>query len=220
MDYFNIYLENLPSVTYFLVCCIPTLSYFASVKLYSLYHEETKKPNIDSINYCNKLISKIVPVNTFIVFPLFNSNNELERLNLYYIITGVLLVDTLEYMIHYFYHYKPNIYLKLHKEHHSSSIMSPKHAFLNNDIAATKDSVLIFLSMFLLKFSFFEYVSVTSLSIISTVCDHTNTQPEKFHYIHHHVNKNKNFQQPFFTFWDHIFGTYYPNSKLKIPFVP
>ena len=27
-------------------------------------------------------------------------------------------------------------------------------------------------------------------------------------------------KQPYFTFWDHIFGTYYKGTNLKIPFVP
>lgn len=220
MDYFNTYVENLPDLYNCGICLIPTISYFISVEVYSFFHNKILEPKKEDIYYCNRLISTIIPANLFLIFPTFNEYNNIETLKFYNIIFGMIVIDTLQYFCHYIYHINPRLFSKLHSEHHSSKIINPRHAFLNNNIAAVEDSLLIFLTLLLLNISFMEYIIISSLSIISTVCDHVNTNPRKFHYIHHHVNKKKNLQQPFFTFWDHIFGTYYSNSNMKIPFIP
>ena len=104
--------------------------------------------------------------------------------------------------------------------HHRPVPMTPQTSFTNHDRESAMISPFILLVYTLSPLSYQDYIIVTALSFVATVSDHTVTSKKKFHYIHHHVNKNKNLQQPFFTFWDHIFGTYHKDTELKIPFKP
>lgn len=219
MNYFNIYLENLPDVCNFSLCLLPTISYFASVYFYSMFQKENDK-DIDtlSIKRSNKHMISVSLSNIFFSYPLFSYFSNNEELTFYNIIIGMLIMDTCQYFCHYIYH-NSSLYI-LHKEHHKIKSITPNTSFSHGDLAVIEDSLLVVFFLILFNLSFIEFVIITSLSIVSNVSDHTNTSKNKFHYIHHHVNINKNLQAPFFTFWDHILGTYHPNTEIKIPFFP
>jgi len=215
------YLEYLPSVKHILISCIPTVCYFVSCSFYELFIE---KPKLNMKDYYtnsskNMVLSSIT--NIFLVYPLFiYFDKTLDTVSPMCIIGGCLMVDTIEYMWHYLLHYKFSLYNKFHHIHHKATPIHPRTSFYNSDYEVFMTSATLLLSFLVLPYSYYDYIVITSLSYVSTVCDHTNTSKNKFHILHHNNNKNKNLQQPFFTFWDHIFGTYNKNSELKIPFVP
>jgi sterol desaturase/sphingolipid hydroxylase (fatty acid hydroxylase superfamily) len=201
----------------FVLSILPMVSYRLAVPFYRQF-ESQRSNDISKINISNKLITTSSLANLFIIFNLYNYVwEDLRRIEFKYIIYGMLITDTLEYFTHRIYHLQP-LYKKFHKVHHSQEI-SVDVSFLNSELEATMTSILLFLSYFLV-ISYYEYIIVTTLSMISTAADHTYTSHTKFHYIHHHVNRNYNFQQPFFTFWDHLLGTYHPQTTTKIPFLP
>ena len=64
-------------------------------------------------------------------------------------------------------------------------------------------------------FSQMEFVMVNLLGTFKTVLDHTwFGDKERFHWVHHEVDIQKNFEQPWTDIYDRIFGTkYYPKAK-------
>ena len=151
-------------------------------------------------------------------FDYFNINNDEVKINK--LLFGIFLIDTIEYWYHYIIHNSKFLYTMNHLTHHQSYPVHPSVSFYNSNMEVLTLSPIIFCSFVYFDFSFLEYIIVTSLAYISTSCDHTYTSPNKFHILHHNGNKNKNFQQPFLTYWDHIMGTYNPKSEFKIPFYP
>ena len=220
MDYFNIYLENLPNFFYGLVCTIPTITYFASVKFYLQFHKKDKLPDKKYIKSSTKNMISSSFANIFISYPLFSYFSDIESISLFMIVAGCLLIDTIEYWYHYLFHFNNFLYNRLHCVHHSPFPLDPRVSFANDDLEVLITSPVILILMVLIKFSLLEYITVTSLAFSATVCDHTFTSPNKFHVLHHCGDKKTNLQQPFFTFWDHINGTYNKKTLLKIPFVP
>ena len=216
-DYYSL----LPDITNILVSFIPTISYFTSIKFYeTFFHKGTRLPDKKYIDDSSKNMISSTPANIFLTFPIFNYFNDIEGLSFFNILLGIFIVDTLEYFFHYLLHKNSFFYSLMHNVHHKPVPLHPRTSFSNHDLEVLMTSPVILVSLVFFNLSFHEYILVTALSFSATVCDHTDTSRRKFHYIHHHVNKNTNFQQPFFTFWDHLFGTYYPGTELKIPFVP
>ena len=77
---------------------------------------------------------------------------------------------------------------------------------------------LYFVFIFLCKYSLLEFNIVNSIAYVATVLQHTdlNTFHSNYHRVHHEKNVNCNYQQPFFTYWDRLFGTYVdPNLYFK-----
>lgn len=220
MYFIHDYCSLLPDLNNFILSFIPSITYFISAKFYSHFHKEIKSPADESISNSTKNMISTVPGNIFIVYPLFNYFSSIEGIYFMNIILSVFIIDTVEYFCHYLYHRISFFYNNIHNVHHKPVTVSPLTSFTNHDREALLTSSIILLFLVYSALTFYEYIIAVCLSFSSTVCDHTSTSKKKFHYIHHHVNKNKNFQQPFFTYWDHIFGTYYKGSELKIPFVP
>lgn len=220
MDYFNIYLENLPNLFYGLVCTIPTITYFASVKFYLRFHKKDKLPEKKYIENSTKNMISSSLANIFISYPLFSYFSEIEYCSIISIILGCLVIDTIEYWYHYLFHVNNFLYNNFHSIHHSPYPLHPKVSFSNSDTEASVTGLIILSCLVYIKITFIEYIVITSLAFSATVCDHTFTSPNKFHILHHNGDKKTNLQQPFFTFWDHITGTYNKKTLLKIPFVP
>ena len=219
MDFVNDYYSLLPDLNNILLSFVPTVSYFISVKIYSYFHQG-KIADSEYIYSSSKNIIASTPANIFAAYPLFNYFSYIEGIAILNIFIGIFIIDTMEYFYHYFLHRIPFLYNNAHNGHHKPTPMAPGTSFTNYDSEIAMTSPFILFAYVFSPLSFEEYIIVTALSFAATVSDHTVTSKKKYHYIHHHVNKNKNFQQPFFTFWDHIFGTYYKDSELKIPFVP
>ena len=221
MVFIDNYYSLLPDFSNILLSCIPTVSYFISVSFYkTFFHKEKRVPEKKYIESSSKNMISSTPVNIFLSYPLFNYFSTVNTITAHNLLLGIFLVDTLEYFFHYFLHQNTFFYNKIHNVHHKPYPVTPETSFANHDGEILMTSPIILLTMVFMKLSFIEYIIVTSLSFVATVSDHTVTSGRKFHYIHHHVNKHKNLQQPFFTYWDHLFGTYYQYTELKIPFKP
>lgn len=221
MDLVYDYFSLLPDLNNVLLSFVPTVSYFVSVKFYSYFHQGKKEALSENIDSSSKNMIASTPANIFLAYPLFNYFSYIEGISFLNIMIGIFIIDTMEYFFHYFLHENKTLYNKLHNVHHRPVPMTPQTSFTNHDGEIFMTSPFILFVYVFSPLSFQEYIIVTALSFSATVSDHTVTSSnKKYHYIHHHVNKNKNFQQPFFTYWDHIFGTYYEGSDLKIPFVP
>jgi len=134
-----------------------------------------------------------------------------DVLRWYYILIGIWWVDTIEYATHYAMHKIPFLYQKFHKEHHRLNNTYSYGALYNNNFEATLTSGMMVVGFYLLGISFPEFIIVTSLANIATVLDHSSeflTYKKGFHHLHHSKFQRSNYQQPFFTYYDRIFGTY------------
>lgn len=202
---------------------IPTVAYFVSCMFYNQFQLQNKK-NITLhtkshiINSSNNAIIETF-VNIFVIHPLMIHYNDEHMIRYWYICLGMIIIDTIEYFVHYLFHYNSVLY-NIHKLHHRPSAIQPYIALSNHNHEIIITVPMIILCFLYFRFTYIEYIIVITLGTIATVCDHTYTSPNKFHIIHHTQNKNTNFQQPFFTYWDVIFSTYNKKSKLKIPFIP
>ena len=214
------YYDLLPDLKNTFLSFVPTITYFISVKFYkTFFHSAEKISNKKYIQSSSKNMIASTPANIFLSYPLFNYFSVIEGITLYNIAYGIFLIDTMEYFFHYFLH-KSRFLYNFHNVHHKPVPIAPETSFTNHDTEIALTSPIILFVYVFSGLSFIEYIIVTALSFSATVSDHTITSRRKFHYIHHHVDKNKNLQQPFFTFWDHIFGTYHKESEFKIPFFP
>jgi sterol desaturase/sphingolipid hydroxylase (fatty acid hydroxylase superfamily) len=131
----------------------------------------------------------------------------------YYILIGIWWIDTIEYATHYIMHKVPFLYKNFHKEHHRLNITYSYGALYNSNIEATVTSSMMIFGFYLLGISFPEFIFVTTLANIATVLDHSEeltffNYKKRFHDLHHSRYQNSNFQQPFFTYYDKLFGTY------------
>lgn len=202
---------------------IPTVSYFCACSFYEKFIPTVK--NYDSLQkYINNSSMNMISagvLNILLVYPLFTFfEKDIDTVQTNYVFLGCLMIDTIEYFLHALYHNIPQIFSSYHSYHHQPFPIHPRISFSNHDLEALITSSFILATFVYLQYSYYEYIIITSLSCCATVCDHTNTNKNKFHILHHSGNKNTNFQQPFFTFWDHTFNTYNHKSKLKIPFIP
>jgi sterol desaturase/sphingolipid hydroxylase (fatty acid hydroxylase superfamily) len=76
---------------------------------------------------------------------------------------------------------------------------------------------MLFVAFRLCGFSQMEFVAVNLLGTCKTVFDHTwfeKSGKDAFHWVHHEVDINVNFEQPWTDIYDRIFGTkYYGKAK-------
>jgi len=131
----------------------------------------------------------------------------------HYLLIGIWWIDTIEYATHYIMHKIPFLYKNFHKEHHRLHIPYSYGALYNSTFEAGLTSSMMLYGFYLLGISFPEFIAVTALANIATVLDHSNeltffNYKRKFHHLHHSKYQNANFQQPFFTYYDRLFGTY------------
>jgi sterol desaturase/sphingolipid hydroxylase (fatty acid hydroxylase superfamily) len=141
----------------------------------------------------------------------------------YYVIGGIFLMDTIEYFTHRIQHEIPWLYKHFHYGHHWMRYSFSFGAFYNaiQEVFLTGPIIGLFF-MHIFKFTFVEFQIVSSLAVFWTVMDHTaffDKVPwlgrKDFHRIHHSVNVDCNFQQPFMTFWDKLLGTDYESVMKK-----
>lgn len=133
----------------------------------------------------------------------------------WYLLGGILLMDTLQYFYHRFEHHWPWWYQRFHADHHALRYAWSLGSFYNSlsDVVLV-GSLLSVGFLYVFRFTFVEFQIVSCLAVLWTVLDHTSAFDawwgrSGFHAIHHSVHTNCNFQQPFLTFWDRWLGTDY-----------
>ncbi len=142
------------------------------------------------------------------------AGNILGSIRWLYVLAGILLFDLVEYVMHRLYHH-PLLYKHVHKPHHLLWCPYPYSALYNGKIEYTVTGAMLFVAFRLSGFSQMEFVMVNLLGTFKTVLDHTwFGDKERFHWVHHEVDIQKNFEQPWTDIYDRIFGTkYYPKAK-------
>lgn len=185
---------------------IPTLVYFLSVGYYyepiefEMYNKRNKQYVVQRVS---ELLGSSIVAN-ILVADFFSSEFNVSLLML---INGIIWIDTAQYFMHRLYHSIPYLYRNFHKTHHEFIYPETYAALYNSRVEAATTSSIILIGFLLFQFSFLEYIIVTSMAFLATVRDHRCNG--EHHYIHHAINKNTNFQQPFFTYWDYVFDTIY-----------
>ena len=140
---------------------------------------------------------------------------KLHEMRLVYLVAGPLVMDTVEYFSHRLFHAVPWLYRHVHKTHHKLKTSWSFGALYNSfPDAVTVGLALNLTYLVCLGYSVAEFSWVISVSNVFTVLDHVDYFDnvewlgKKNHHRHHHeINVQKNFQQPFFTFWDTWLGT-------------
>jgi len=146
---------------------------------------------------------------TFIPLELGLVTDRVYGWSVTHIMLGIIVIDTLEYWIHRVYHAIPALY-SLHKTHHAMIIPWSFGALYNSWGEAVLTGGIITNVFVLLGFSVEEYCYVLCLANVATVMDHVqffDSLKNRHHRLHHELHPNRNFQQPFFTFWDDLFHT-------------
>lgn len=131
-----------------------------------------------------------------------------------FVVGGVLLFDLVEYVMHRLYHHRL-LYKTVHKPHHLLWCPYPYSALYNGKIEYTVTGAMLFVVFRLSGFSQMEFVAVNLLGTVKTVFDHTwFGSKEAHHWVHHEVDINTNFEQPWTDIYDRLLGTkYYGKAK-------
>ena len=121
---------------------------------------------------------------------------------------GIVAMDTIQYICHRTFHSVPVLY-RFHKVHHEIKALYSIGALYNSiwEVIITGAAMgALFYNV--LGYRPFEFALLSSLSFVQTVREHTPSFGKTCHWVHHNTNINANFQQPFFSYWDKLFGTY------------
>ncbi len=209
---------------------LPLISTFASLLIYpwcypineSLGSYVRKNGTLKTLSMQPGLVS--FPFILCVVLPL---SNQTLRCDWVRVAMGMLFVDTAEYWRHRFEHSNFRVYKLAHKEHHQQKPMTTVEGFRNMEADLLIPLIPYTLYILIAQITFLESMVLTSLSLAATYADHTLTgdtdyDREKFHHVHHTNGWNKNFQQPFFSYWDDLCGTKasWSRSKGWCPFIP
>ena len=196
---------------------LPALAYFCALPLYLRAAPPRKRIALSMELQSHAAIASTVVANYLLWATLFEQ--QLAPPRPLYVVLGTVVIDTVEYWSHRLLH-TPILFQKLHYVHHSIGTPHPTLSFVNHGLEIVFTTPPILLGMLLCSCRFSEYCLATGLAFVATISDHVATNPTSFHVLHHCGNKRCNLQQPFFTYWDHVCGTYDTRSALKIPFVP
>jgi sphinganine C4-monooxygenase len=208
-----------------LLCFIPFVTYWTACGLFELiFPSNPQDKNVTNTVSPKKVFINVLGVTMFATlgnFALYYFHLlDYEKFRFLYVILGIWWIDTVEYFVHLTMHRIPYLYRLAHKEHHRLNVPYHYGAFYNSSYEANITGSILTIGFILLGFSFYEFILVTSLANIATVIDHVDFRSysdskiskflskNNFHYIHHSTHQNCNFQQPFFTYYDRIFGTY------------
>ncbi|KAJ9520676.1 hypothetical protein QJQ45_007535 [Haematococcus lacustris] len=145
-------------------------------------------------------------------------------------VIGMFVMDAWQYWIHRGMHVSTYLYQNFHSVHHQMYIPYAIGALYNHPIEAMLlDTVGAGVSMFATGMSCRTATIFFSFSTAKTVFDHCgyvwplnpmhNLFPNSaaYHDVHHDIRGiKKNFSQPYFTFWDHLCGTYLDPSQFHL----
>lgn len=195
---------------------LPFLIYWTSSIITFLF-SRTRKSLEDRKNNSVHPLSVFYDVffSTFLSLPtyylcdiyLFEKTGSIYNIRWWYLLFGVWLVDTFEYIFHYSCHYFPVLYRNIHSVHHQIRNTYSYGALYQSMSESLIEMVGLMYLFFYCSFFYEEFIIVMSMAVFAGVLEHTT--PNSFHYIHHSSHPNSNFQTPFFTYYDHLFGTHY-----------
>jgi len=199
---------------YYYISCGPFLIYWLSCGFIELFviEEKKKKYIINNVSkkdvFFNVIKITVSTIISNILIVYFNILHN-EDIRIIYLLLGIWWIDTIEYFTHRYMHTNKFLYKKFHKVHHEMHDTYHYGALYNSSFEASITGSMLFAGIYLLGISYEEYIIITMLANVATVIDHTYINyKHKFHYLHHSVYHNYNYQQPFFTYYDRLLGTY------------
>ncbi|OXB42717.1 hypothetical protein B1J92_H01375g [Nakaseomyces glabratus] len=134
---------------------------------------------------------------------------------------GFLFIDTWQYFWHRVMHLSPFMYKYFHSIHHELYVPYAYGALFNNPVEGfILDTLGTGIAMFLTGLTHREEAVLFTFATMKTIDDHCGyalpfdpfqivfPNNAVYHDIHHQqFGLKTNFAQPFFTFWDNLFGT-------------
>lgn len=132
-----------------------------------------------------------------------------------------VIIDTWQFTLHRIMHLSPFLYKHFHSRHHQLYVPYAYGALFNNPVEGLLlDTIGTGVASMIVHLSQRECMILYTFSTMKTVDDHCGYSfwfdpfqrlfPNNsiYHDIHHqHFGIKYNFSQPFFTFWDNVFGT-------------
>lgn len=151
-------------------------------------------------------------------------------LSLVKILVAFIFVDTWQFFLHYAMHYWPSLYRKFHSRHHQLYVPYAYGALFNHPFEGfLLDTLGTGIAMMITRLTAREQIWLYTLATMKTVDDHCGfvlpwdpfqwvfPNNAVYHDIHHQEWGLKyNFAQPFFTFWDAIFKTRFPQMETEL----
>lgn len=148
--------------------------------------------------------------------------SEGSGVRLWRIFLGAIAIDTYQYFFHRMLHEMPWLYQHVHKDHHKYQEPFAFTGLYNSFVESLfVDAGCVIFATIACGLRAQESILLATLASAKTVQDHCGYSlpfdplayfPNNAEYHrHHHMPVESNpvaFQQPFFTFWDWIFGTY------------
>lgn len=146
------------------------------------------------------------------------------------IFVAFLFIDTWQFVLHYAMHYFPAMYKKFHSRHHQLYVPYAFGALFNHPFEGfLLDTLGTGIAMLLTQLTQRESIVLYTLATMKTVDDHCGfvlpldpfqwvfPNNAVYHDIHHQEWGLKfNYAQPFFTFWDNLFGTRFPGMETEL----
>ena len=195
---------------------LPAAAYFGALPLYARCAPRRARKSA-SERQSHLTLAATVVANAVLWGTLFGAR-EPSAPRIQYVGAGVLLVDTVEYWMHRLLH-TATLYGRVHHVHHAIGVPYPALSFVNHALEVALTTPTLLACMLACGLTFEEYCATSALAFVATLADHVAANPRAFHTLHHCGDKRRNLQQPFFTFWDHLCGTYDARSARKIPFL-
>ena len=121
-----------------------------------------------------------------------------------FLLAGVWMVDTVEYIWHYTVHHCPYL-MRFHAVHHQIHRPYGHAAWYQSTMDSVTELIGMTLVFWMCGYRYEEFVVVMTLAVVATVCEHVGEK--SFHGLHHSTHPHCNFQQPFFSYYDYWFGT-------------
>ena len=207
----------LPSCVYFIFA-----SLYYTFDKYNLFPKYKINSNIDY--NISEILTRVINTQLIQLFLAYvtdsNERGELSLITIPKIFLAMIVMDTYQYFIHYYLHQNKYLYKNIHSIHHKISqpysFMALYNSYIESIILDVGSALFTELICGLTKY---EAILFFSIATMKTVSDHSSymlpydpftyfPNNAKYHEIHHdYKGFNKNFQQPFFTFWDSYFKT-------------
>jgi sphinganine C4-monooxygenase len=195
-----------------LLAAMPALAYAAVCALIQAFGRECKEPR-SSVTKRAVLtrVATLLVLNTAALLLDFHvvRASQVGPLRPFSVPLGLVLMDTAEYWAHRLLHL-PWFYALAHKEHHQLVVPWSFGALYNGYWEVALAAPVIASAFALCGFTWIEFVVVQTLAYVATVVQHW--APSNPHLLHHNGHPDKNFQQPFFFYWDRLLGTYHEES--------
>jgi sterol desaturase/sphingolipid hydroxylase (fatty acid hydroxylase superfamily) len=216
----DIIITMLPVATFW----ITSFYFYATGKTELTEEQQKKNINLTPLFMAKKMIqinilyiaSTLASIHIQQIIGIQQNTEKPFLLRLWTVPFGMFAIDTVQYFAHRAYHTYPFLY-RYHKVHHQLKSLHVMGSLYNSWTEIVMTGSLSALTFYgFLQYTPFEFAMVTSISFVATIKDHCPGYGTTAHSIHHNVDVNCNFQQPFFNYWDIILGTYRDPDSLQL----